>query len=111
MIFIVGAFRTGGTYLFDSFSVTGNTQLDITSPTTVYVTGDVTFSNNVKVNSETNNPIPANFLIYVVGDQSVTLQNSAKIHGAIYAPQSSNFTIQNRYCLRYEATYQNLRVF
>ncbi len=75
-----------GTYWWSSISVSGNGRLQFTGPAVVYVTGNVSISGN-GINTSSN--LPTNLLIFVAGNQSVSVSGNGNFYGGIYAPDSN----------------------
>lgn len=75
----------GGTYYFTSMSTSGQAQINITGPSTIYVAGG-----NVSISGQgiVNNGRPRDLLLYSSGS-SVSLSGQAAFTGAVYAPTAS----------------------
>ncbi|HOW88199.1 MAG TPA: hypothetical protein P5561_02760 [Candidatus Omnitrophota bacterium] len=78
-----------GTYHYSSLKVSGQGVLQASGPVTIYVDGAVELTGQSVVSQ---NNLPKNFLIYVIGSQTVTLAGQTDLYGAIYAP---NAEVQN----------------
>jgi hypothetical protein len=76
----------GGSYWYESVSVSSGANVRFTGPTTLYVSGQVSISGSGIFSS--SGDLPPNLLIKVKGDANVNLSGSGNIYGAIYAPQS-----------------------
>lgn len=74
-----------GTYLFDQIKISGNAKLVPDGPVTIYVTGDVDITGN---GVTTAGNIPANFIVNVVGQETVKISGNGTFYGVIYAPES-----------------------
>jgi Flp pilus assembly protein TadG len=81
----------GGHYVLNGFSVTGNSNITFTGPTTLYCYGSFTMTGSAIVNSN----LPGNLKIVMVPNPTngsppgaVSLVGSAALYAAIYAPQS-----------------------
>ena len=75
---------TGGTYYFTSVKIDGQATLDITSPTTIYVTGPAFFTGGGIFNVSQH---PPDLLIYS-SDPTLNMSGNAAFYGAVIAPQS-----------------------
>lgn len=74
-----------GTYQYNKISISGDAKLTLLGPVTVYSTGDVSIKGNSVVSIGN---IPSNFMLYVVGDQEVTISGTGAFYGVIHAPES-----------------------
>ncbi len=79
----------GGTYYWNSISISGNGKLTFTGPATVYLKEKLTVSGK-GISTASNKP--PNLIVYVQGiaaNPTVSLSGNANFYGAIYAPNSS----------------------
>lgn len=76
----------GGTYHFSEFTIGGTGSVVADGPIVIYVTGKVSLGGGGLVTSDN---IPANFLIYVTDDSTVSVSGSADVYAGIYAPDSA----------------------
>lgn len=75
----------GGTYYFTSISMSSQSSINITGPSTIYVDGgSVTLSGHGVI----NNGLPRNLLLYSTGP-NVTISGQSAFVGAIYAPSAT----------------------
>lgn len=75
----------GGTYYFTSISVSSQSTINVTGPSTIYVDGGaITISGQGVVNSGS----PSNFVLYSTG-ANITLSGQSAFVGAIYAPSAT----------------------
>lgn len=74
----------GGTYRFESLTVTGGAELSFTGPTKIYVE-ELTLSGGSSVNP---NGVPDDLHIYVVEGGDVQMTGNASFYGVLYAPDS-----------------------
>ena len=74
-----------GTYYFNDFSLAGQSVLNLTGPTAIYVTGNMYRGGNVLVNFSSQ--VPANLKIFVNGG-TVNVTSGNDFYGVIYAPTS-----------------------
>ena len=74
-----------GTYYFHDMELSGQSILNFTGPTVIYLTGDLKRAGGTVVNNNTQ--VPSNLKIYSTGgDIDITSDNN--FHGVIYAPHS-----------------------
>lgn len=79
------AYFPGGTYYFDAVRVTGQSQVVITGPTDIYISGNASFGGGGITNVTGD---PKNLHIYMErGDLSIS--GNANFYGGIYAPDSN----------------------
>jgi hypothetical protein len=71
-----------GTYYFSKLELVGESSLEITGKTFIYVTGNVHAGSGTLTNAT---QIPSNLQLYAMGS-SVTLSGGAQMHAVIYAP-------------------------
>lgn len=83
---------SGGSYMFDSITLSDSAQLTFTGSAIVYVNGNVTLNSSAGI--VTKDDFPGNLQIYVIGANAILIQNSTQFYGAIYAP-GSNLTLQD----------------
>lgn len=76
----------GGSYWYESISVSGGASVQFTGSTTLYVSGPVSISGDGVFSSSDN--LPPHLIVKVQGDANVNLSGEGNIYGAIYAPQS-----------------------
>lgn len=76
----------GGTYWYDSLSITGNGGLSFSGPATLYISGNVQIAGN---GIWTAGNVPPNLVVYVVGAPSVQFSGNGQFSGAVYAPQAA----------------------
>jgi hypothetical protein len=77
----------GGTYLYSSFSISGQARVNFTGPATIYVTGAMSISGQGVVTSD---DLPPNLLFYVSGEEAnVAFTGQGKLYGAVYAPNAA----------------------
>lgn len=74
-----------GTYYFNNMELTGQSILNITGPTVIYLTGDLKRAGGTIVNNNTQ--IAANLKIYSTGDD-IDITSDSNFYGVIYAPHS-----------------------
>ncbi|MBN1527002.1 MAG: hypothetical protein JW919_05440 [Candidatus Omnitrophica bacterium] len=81
----------GGTYYFTSISTSGQAQINITGPSTIYVDGG-----NVSISGQgiVNGARPRDLLLYSSGS-SISLSGQAAFTGAVYAP-NANVTLSGQ---------------
>lgn len=75
----------GGTYWYDSISVSGGGSVKFAGPATIYVSGTVSISGSGTV---TSGDLPPNLTIKVKDDVNVSVTGGGTFYGAIYAPKS-----------------------
>jgi Flp pilus assembly protein TadG len=82
----------GGHYFLQNFSVTGNSNITFTGPTTIYCYGTFTMTGN----TTTASSIPGNLKIVMVPNPSngnppgaISIGGNASLYASIYAPQSA----------------------
>jgi hypothetical protein len=81
----------GGNYFLQNFSVTGNSNITFTGPTTIYCYGSFTMTGG----ANTASSIPGNLKIVMVPNPStgnppgnISIGGNASLYASIYAPQS-----------------------
>lgn len=75
-----------GTYYFNNFTLEGQSVLNISGPTTIYVVGDLRRAGGTLVNN--NTAIPSNLQIMMTGGAAHVTSNNA-FHGLLYAPNTA----------------------
>ena len=75
-----------GTYYLNNFTLEGGAVFNISGPTTIYLTGNLSRAGRVIVNNSTQRPANLKFLM-TGGTALVTSGN--EFHGVIYAPNTS----------------------
>ncbi len=75
---------SGGTYAYDSITISGAAQLKFTGPTTLYVSSLQLSGNSII----TAGDLPPNLLIYVTGT-SAAASGNAKLYGGIYGAEAA----------------------
>jgi hypothetical protein len=75
-----------GTYYFNNFTVKGQSTLNLSGETTIYVTGNLERSGGTFVNNNTQIPSNLKFLM-TQGTANVTSNND--FHGVIYGPNTN----------------------
>jgi Flp pilus assembly protein TadG len=73
-----------GTYCFSTLVLSGNSSLEITGKTIIYVAGKVDSGSGTLTNAT---QIPSNLQLYAMGT-SVTLSGGAQMHAVVYAPMA-----------------------
>ncbi len=77
-----------GTYLFNDFTLTGQSTLIITGPTNIYLTGSLDTSGGDVIN---DTEIASNLRIFMEGgsDSTALVTASSSLYAVIYAPQTA----------------------
>lgn len=74
-----------GTYHFSSISISGQALLNISGPVTIYVDGAVDISGQ---GIATAGNLPTNFLLYVIGTDTVKINGQGALYAGVYAPNA-----------------------
>ena len=77
---------TGGTYYVRDFTLTGMSTLNVSGPTTIYVTGNFTRAGSATLTNTT--ATPGNFQVMMTGG-TATITSSNALYGVIYAPNTA----------------------
>jgi hypothetical protein len=75
----------GGTYLYDDISISGQGRLEFTGPATLYLSGQLSISGK---GIGTSGNLPPNLIVYLIGNNNVSLSGDSNLYGAVYAPLS-----------------------
>jgi hypothetical protein len=75
-----------GTYYLHDVVLTGQAILNVSGPTTIYITGNLERAGGTQVNNNTK--IPANLQILMTGGTANITSNN-NFHGVVYAPNTA----------------------
>ena len=87
-----------GTYYFRDMKMTGNSQLNISGSTKIYVTGEIDFHGGTAINNNTG--LANNLWINVTGPDDAKINGGTELYGVIYAPDSDVAIRRRRRLLR-----------
>lgn len=76
----------GGTYWYSSISISGDSAVNFTGPTVLYVSGSVSITGKGIATSQN---LPSNLLVYVQGSSTISLSGKDNFYGAVYAPDAT----------------------